>query len=161
MTVARPITGRQVLWGFIGFFGLIFAANAVLVFLALDSWTGLETEHHYQKGLAYNRVLEADARQHELGWTGNIAARSLPEGRARLEISLSDRDGKPLDGATVVAKFIRPTVEGYDFTTPLTPAGPGQYLAEVALPLAGQWDMRVVAQRADDRFVLKGRAVLK
>lgn len=161
MKPIRRVTGKDVLWGFIAFFALIFAANATLVFLAMDSWTGLETEQSYSKGLAYNRILDADLRQRALGWHGSVVATSLPEGRARVHVGMSDKGGGALDGLVVTANFIRPTHHGHDFIQVLRAVGGGSYEAEFALPLQGQWDVRILASRGNKTFVLQDRVVLK
>ena len=43
-------------------------ANGAMIWLAFATWTGLETEGAYQKGLAYNRTLEEAEAQAALGW---------------------------------------------------------------------------------------------
>ena len=63
----KPVTGRHVLMMMLGFFGVIFAVNGVFAFLAIDTFTGLETEQAYLKGLDYNRTLTAAAEQRTTG----------------------------------------------------------------------------------------------
>ena len=62
-TTGRRITGRQVLFGILGFFGVVFAANGAFIFFALDSFTGLATDSPYQRGIEYNQTLAAAAEQ--------------------------------------------------------------------------------------------------
>jgi nitrogen fixation protein FixH len=62
------------------------------------------------------------------------------------ELRLYDRDGKPVQGLSVVATFARPVQEGFDHSAALTEAGPGRYFATVALPLPGQWNMTIEAR---------------
>ncbi len=47
------ITGRMVLFSLIGFFGLIFAANAVLIWLAVSTHTAVVVSSSYMAGLGY------------------------------------------------------------------------------------------------------------
>ena len=155
------ITGRHVLGGFLAFFGLIFAANAVFVYFALSSWTGLETEKHYQEGLAYNRILAADDSQTALGWRARVEVENAAHGRVRIILHLQDKAGDPLDGAVVHSDLIRPTHEGYDLSAQLKPLGGGRYGAEFTLPLAGQWDVRVAAHADDRRYLLQDRVVIQ
>ena len=51
---ANGIAGRHVLWGLIGFFGVIFAVNAIFVYAAEETFSGGDTSDPYRKGLNYN-----------------------------------------------------------------------------------------------------------
>lgn len=161
MKKTHEITGKHVLLGFVAFFGLIFVANAIFVFLALDSWTGLETRQHYNEGLAYNKILAADERQKSLGWRVNVTVEPISDGKARLVVSLQDESGQALSGIDVQSSFFRPTHEGHDFVVPLHAVGEGKYAADFDLPLAGQWDVRVAAHRGKDRYLMQDRVVLR
>ena len=48
---------RWIPWAFVAFFGVVLAANAAMVVIALASWPGLETQQAYQRGLAYDDAL--------------------------------------------------------------------------------------------------------
>ena len=66
------MTGRAVWWYFVAFFGVVAAVNAVMATLAIRTHSGVVTEHPYEKGLAYNQVVAAEAQQEALGWKGTI-----------------------------------------------------------------------------------------
>lgn len=161
MNLSRPITGRDVLFGFVAFFVLIFMANAALVYLALNSWTGLETEQAYARGVAYNRVLDADARQRELGWQSRVTVAVLPDGRVQVDVGLFDKRGVALRDLTVNARFIRPTHQGSDFSLPLRSVGEGRYVASFTPSLRGQWTVHVAAKRGEQTHVAEERVVLR
>jgi len=142
-------------WAFVGFFVVVFVANGLMVYFSFSSWTGISTEDAYRRGIAYNQVL-AEARAHEaLGW--KLKADFLPldvaARRGRLVATLTDRDGAPLAGARVSARVVRPTHEGYDRSVVFDDFGGGRYEAEVALPLAGQWELRLDARRGEKRVI--------
>ena len=143
-------------WIFVGGMAFVVLVNGIMVFIALNSWTGLETEGHYQKGLEYNRDLAAAKAQAALGWTFALEAEpTASAGKNRtvdLRLSFADRDGQPLDGLDVSVLLMRPTHEGYDQTIPLKPAGGGLYEAQATLPLPGQWSAHVLAARGDSEF---------
>ena len=134
---------RWIPWVFVGLFAVVLAANGTLVYFAAASWTGLETEQYYIKGLAYNRTLDGVARQRELGWKGQLVLRPVAKGDFELVVDLHDALGRGLSGGTVQAAFVRPTHTGYDFSLKLADRGKGRYRAAVAPPLPGQWDVRV------------------
>jgi nitrogen fixation protein FixH len=64
-------------------------------------------------------------------------------------VRLTDRDGRPLDGLTLVAYLVRPSNEGLDTTIIPRPLGDGRYGTSFALPATGQWELRLVAHNDD------------
>ncbi len=143
-------------WIFVAGMGVVVLVNGVLVAFALGSWTGLETEGHYEKGLAYNRDLAAAQAQAERGWRFAFAldgAAAAGDTRtATLSATFADRDGAPLTDLEVRAIIRRPTAEGYDQEVPLAPASHGLYAAAAVFPLPGQWEVRIHAYRGDAVF---------
>ena len=80
---ANGIAGRHVLWGLIGFFGVIFAVNAIFVYAAEETFSGGDTSDPYRKGLDYNASARAAERQAERGWQTDIAAMTAKTGGSR------------------------------------------------------------------------------
>lgn len=141
------ITGRKVLAGLIGFFGLIFVANAIFVWLALESWTGLSTEDAYRKGLAFNDMLVRADAQRALGWRVETNFDVQAATRGRLSLALAGPGGGAIEGRDVTVVLRRPVVEGLDFEVNLPEAGKGVYAADISFPLPGQWDARIEVSR--------------
>lgn len=131
---------RWIPWLFAAVFGVVLSANGALIYFATSSFTGLQTEGHYQKGLEYNRVLEAARAQEALGWLVSVSFD--PAGGGQLQVRATDRTGAPLSGAAVTARLLRPTQAGHDTILTLEPGGDGIYQADLNLPLAGQWEVR-------------------
>jgi len=104
----KPITGRHVLMMMLGFFGTIFAVNGVFAYLAVDTYTGLETEQAYLKGLDYNRTLDAAAEQKARGWQVGLTEETTPDGLRRFTLSYAEKDGRPLYGLEVSLELRRP-----------------------------------------------------
>jgi nitrogen fixation protein FixH len=127
---------------FIGFFVFVLAINLIMIWLAVSTWTGLETDGAYQKGLDYNRNLEAARAQDELGWTVGLDV-AAGDGRVRVAVDVEDRFGNLIKDATVRARLVRPTHEGHDLALALAHEVGGTYSAEAPLPLAGQWDVEI------------------
>lgn len=153
-------SGSWIPWIFVAGFAVVLAVNATMIWVGITSWPGLVTDNSYDRGLHYNRELEVAAAQAALGWQVEFSAR-LESGRhGVLEASLHDRDGRPVEGADIEARFLRPTSEGHDFTLALAPAGGGRYAATFELPLAGLWDIRLQVLRGGDRWVGQKRFFL-
>jgi nitrogen fixation protein FixH len=155
-----PRRSRFIPWLFVAGFAVVIAVNGALVYFAESSFSGLETEHPYERGLQYNQTLEAAAAQAKLGWRADIALADAGDGKRSLEVSFADGKDRPLDGLQVQAYLVRPSNAGMDVTIALSPRGNGRYAGEVTLPAPGQWDVRVVArdetnswQRSERLFV--------
>jgi len=145
----RPITGRRVLIWLMLFFGTIMSVNAAFVFLALDSWPGLSTEHSYRQGLAYNQTLAAAKRQHDLGWRSDVEWR----GNQYLSVRIVDKKGVPLAGLKPTVRLVRPTHEGADRNATLKEKTPGVYEAPVPGLAGGQWRIELrVPENGKIRF---------
>lgn len=134
---------------FIGGFLVVIGVNGTLVYFAQDTFSGLETASPYERGLDYNKTLAAEAAQDRLGWQSQMQISDESEGTRSLQVRLTDRDGRPLDGLAVVAYLVRPSNEGLDTTVIPRPLGDGRYAASFVLPAAGQWELRLVAQGGD------------
>ena len=144
---------------FVAAFLVVLAVNLIMARSAIQTFSGLETDQAYQKGLEYNRALAAAEAQKTLGWTADVDIRpsNLQANSLVVSVGFLDRDGKPVDDLTVDAEFVRPTVAGHDSRQGLSATGGGRYQAEVSLPFPGVWDMRVVARRGDLTYQLAKR----
>lgn len=132
---------------FVAVFGVVVAVNAVMVWLAGTTFSGLSVEQAYDKGVAYNRVLAAARRQEALGWSVGTTTRPTPDSSAIVIVqTYRDRDGRPIDGLRVRVHLTRPATRGYDRDIVLGSSAPGDHVAIVALPLPGLWDLEAVAE---------------
>lgn len=152
---------RWIPWAFVGGFGIVVIANVILVLFALDSWTGLETEQAYQRGLAYNRTLDAATAQAALGWKTTLGFEPSGPSRGRLAVSFVDSAGRPINGLSVSVRLVRPTHEGFDHQVSLVPEAAGRYVVPLELPLPGQWQVRVEARGREAPYRLNGRIVVR
>lgn len=154
----HAITGRQVLLGMIAFFGLIFGVNAVFLYSALSTHTGVVSNEPYRKGLHYNERIEADRQQIERGWQGEIAFG--PAGDT-VAVTLLDRNGRPLSGLGLSARVGRPSTSDHDIRLEMKETAPGHYGAKLAKLEAGNWLIDVEARelhaKGDDALVWRSR----
>jgi nitrogen fixation protein FixH len=153
--------GRWIPWIFVGCFGIVLVVNSIMVYVAATTWTGIAVNRAYDKGLTYNRNLEAAERQAALGWEASLVTEMADGLVGTLEVALNDADGTPLYRADVVVAFERPTHEGHDFAVELVQDGAGTYTAPFTAPLPGVWDLRLVATKGTDRFVATERVVIR
>jgi len=148
-------------WLFVAAFGVVIFVNGTMAYIAVDSWTGLETEKPFQHAQAFNTELAQKSAQVKLGWSANAEfepSRSGDSTRAGVvRLSITDREGRAVSGLSVETLAVRPIQEGYDQTLILAEREPGTYVAPTQLPLPGQWELRFTATRADDVFKMRHR----
>ncbi|MFO1069635.1 MAG: FixH family protein [Geminicoccaceae bacterium] len=159
--MTAPRSGRWIPWVFVAGFGVVLAANGTMIWYATTSFPGLVTTKAYDEGIAYNQNLEAAEAQAKLGWQPALTVRPLEGFRGGLELRLLDRDGAPLDGATVSAKLERPVEVEHDFAVALEGRGGGRYAAAFDVPRVGVWDVHLVIRRGDASFVLDERVTFR
>lgn len=147
---------------FVGAFLVVIGVNGSLAYFATTTFTGLETDGAYDKGLAYNQNLALARAQAELGWTVDttVEPAAAPAPRAEVTIAYRDRDGRPVDGLDVRARMVRPTASGHDHDVALPAKGAGIYGAVLDLPLTGVWDMDVAALGKDVAYQHTKRFVI-
>lgn len=150
-------------WIFVGMFLVVVGVNGALAYFATSTFNGLQTEGAYEKGLSFNQALAAVDVQEKLGWT--VEPRVDPKavaGGGPVTVTVTDRDGKGVNGLDVVVKFMRPTVAGHDAKVLLEPKGDGRYATTVTLEFPGVWDLELVAHRNDQPvYQMSRRMVLK
>jgi nitrogen fixation protein FixH len=132
-------------WVFVGAMLLVVTVNGVLVFAAVDTFTGVTVGKSYDKGRAYNHVLAEAARQDALGWKPEVALSG-----GALRIVVRDREGLPVEGR--LDGVLRRPVEGTEISVAPGATAPGQWVAPVALR-AGQWEARLRLTAADGRHI--------
>jgi nitrogen fixation protein FixH len=115
---------------------LVFIVNFAMVYWALSTFPGAAPNDGFDESNAYDRVLDATAREHALGWSVAAEARD-----GRVVLVLTDKSGARFFGVPVAATAERPV--GPPETTELAfaPQADGSYRAATALPLKGQWDV--------------------
>lgn len=148
----RKPVDRFIPWMFVLFFAVFMILDAIFVYLAVSTHTGVVTDKAYEKGLAYDSVLEKAAAQKEAGVAFDVSYHDH-----LFKTSVTDGEGKPIEGASVKVLFIRAVQAGHDFTAALTPSGPGVYSAEVKPPFPGAWTVKVEVQWNDQTYLTTRR----
>lgn len=148
-------------WVFVAMFTVVVAANGIMIAFAFTSWTGLETRDAYEKGVDYNRTLEAARAQEALGWQVESQVVSTGGQGVRIEVNLRNRRGDAVAPEQVRVRLIRPTHSGHDMTMTLAKRGAGRYGGNLVLPLRGQWDLLVLAEHPGGVFQARKRVVVE
>jgi nitrogen fixation protein FixH len=144
---ANPQSPRKSLWIptlMVGLMLLVVAVNGAMIFFAQSTFSGLDTTKAYQQGLAYNATLKEARANAALGWTARTEFTAIAGGR-HIAITISSKDGDPVEGLHVVAHLVRPVSTAFDQLLILHHEGSGTYGADLALPAGGSWELRLTA----------------
>lgn len=147
-------SGQFILLCFLGFFGFIGIVDAYFVYTALTTNTGLVTEQAYEKGLAYNEML--DKAKHQ----PTIREESSYEDGI-FSWQANNMDGSPLEKANISVKLYRAVKDGYDFDIKLSEVGNGLYQSKIDFPLPGLWVAKVNAQWNNKTYQTSHRIMVK
>jgi nitrogen fixation protein FixH len=139
----KQITGRHVLFAMLGFFGLIIATDAYLVYKAVSTFGGIETDNAYRKGLAYNDRIATERAQEALGWTKDARIE-----KGELRVSIRDQNQKGVENLQITAVMGRPATNAHDRVLTLTQVGSGEYMAPVGEVEPGNWVATMEARDA-------------
>jgi nitrogen fixation protein FixH len=136
--VIKPVTGWHVV-GWLGLlFGIMFAINGLFIYLALKTFSG-ETDHAYLNGLKFNETISARQKQAETGWSMKLDLVRDANGGSRVNVTLLNKEGAPVRGATLVGSIGRPVTTKQDHVLVFTETRDGLYeSAPVALG-PGRW----------------------
>ncbi len=142
----------------VAFFVVISGVLGTFTYVAITTYRGVVTANAYEKGVAYNTVIDQARTQDSLGYTHTLTYQN-----GEVAFALTAREG----GQAVVVEtakvwFFRPTQEGMDIHLPMTKAADGTYRAGVeALPAKGLWEARVYAQTAKGEYQASKRITVK
>ncbi|SON58302.1 putative integral membrane protein linked to a cation pump [Hartmannibacter diazotrophicus] len=154
---ARPsgaLTGRHVLYILFGFFGIIFAANAALVYWAESTFSGLEVESSYKAGQEFPEQMAEAQEQAARQWTVNAHPALAANGDLTVTASFTGPDGKPIYGLDVNVTLEHPADRRRDVVLDLATAGGGQYAASAEGVPPGLRDLVLVAGSNGKRVYL-------
>jgi nitrogen fixation protein FixH len=158
MSTTLASRGRYIPWLFVLGFALVVAVNGTMIWFAVGSFSGLYTPKPRDRGLRYNDVITAQQSRDILGW--RIESRWQPESH-RLDLTLLDRDGRPLTNAHATVELVRPTEKRPPLAIAMAIVGPGQLAGTVDLPARGNWDIDIVIERDGQRFAQTRRMFLQ
>jgi len=157
----RELTGKHVLFCFLGFFGLVFAVNAVLVKAATSTFGGVQTTSSYKAGLVFEQDIARAEQQDALHWQVQGKLARSGAGEAVLDLSARDAKSTPLTGLIAQARLAHPADERLDHVIALSNTGTGQFHG-VAQAQPGQWDLIIDLYRGDTRvFRSRSRVTLR
>jgi nitrogen fixation protein FixH len=145
-------------WLFVAGFAIVIGVNGTMMWFAIGSFSGLYSDHARARGLHYNQVVAQQQSRDALGW--KVQTEWQP-GTNRLQLTVSDVNGKPIDDASLMIELIRPAEKRPPLNVALNNLGGGKFAASVALPARGNWDADIVIESAGHHFALTKRLFLR
>ena len=135
------------------------AIIAVVVVSGRDPSFAVEPDY-YEKALAWDEAARSRTASEALGWTATVETEAVPSGRL-LRVTLVDRLGRGLEGATVGAEVFHHARSGDRRRVELVAAGGGIYEGDTAMDRPGLWEVRVSVQRGPEAFTTSTRIELE
>ena len=125
-----------------------------VVYLATSNPSYAVEEDYYAKALAWDARRAQERTNADLGWRLETAveAPATAGADAVLTARLSDRDGHPLEGASIALETFHNARAHEVLRGALSPGGGGVY--RIALPMRrdGRWELRYTVDLADRHF---------
>jgi nitrogen fixation protein FixH len=103
--------------------------------------------HYYEDAGRWDETQAVAARVAALGWRADLV---LVRGVARL--TLVDRRGAPLEGATAHVSAVHPAHPGRVLEADLAPVAPGVYEAPLDARWPGAWQVHLDLRRGAERL---------
>ncbi len=128
------------------------AAVAGAIWVGTSSFERTVVADPYESGIHH----DADRKKAQaLGWNVAVDEGSLRAGpEASLSVTLTGKDGVPIDDAAVVFRVTRPGTSRFDRSATATPSAGGRYGAILPMTEAGFWDLDVVIRRGGESLTL-------
>lgn len=140
--------------GMMGLIALVLGVNGTFVWYATHDQSSLVDREYKTKDRKTNEeVLSELGAQQALAWQTTIKRPTavVVNASSAYEISVADRDGKPVSGAMEVEAY-RASDADKDFITPFSEVSPGHYQGYINFPLKGYWELRIHVKRGEDAF---------
>lgn len=135
-----------------GLLGVNVCVVAITVYLATSDRSVAVEPDYYPKALAWDQQARQEARSASLGWTVGLEPGPLQGPQTPVAVTIRDRDGKAIDGASVRLILFHNLRSGERQAVALAGAGEGTYRGTFDGRLAGLWQFRLSATLGGDLF---------
>jgi nitrogen fixation protein FixH len=131
---------------------VVLAVNATFIWFATHNQSSLIDREYKTKDRKTNtQMLSELGRQQALGWKTSInKPKLLVQGQPTMyEISVNDKEGKPVSGEMEVEAY-RASDASKDFITSFKEVSTGTYQGYISFPLKGYWELHIHLKRGND-----------
>ena len=142
------LTGRMVFLILIAFFGVVVMVNVFMAYMAVNTFSGMQSQRPYESGLDFNRTLKKAHVQQEQHWQVTSHYERGADGLLHLNVSLRDAEGKAVDATMTKVSLLSPVNALKDVVFDLVPQGVGDFAGKAAAA-AGLWDLDIEVKKND------------
>jgi nitrogen fixation protein FixH len=107
---------------------------------------------YYQRAVDWDSTVARGQRSVALGWGTDVRLAPPEGGHAILSVTLTTRNGVPLDSADVRAALSHNAEGAKVYEVRLLATGPGLYAARVPASVQGLWRVDLAATRGQDTY---------
>lgn len=150
----------RVFWPFPGLvfvlIGLSLTMGAITVTVATnDPSFGLE-EDYFAKAVAWDETAAQMQANKDLGWTADVELSTTVDGKGERSVMvlITDKQGNPVDGASVEAFAYHNARRSDTFGFELIEIAPGRYSAGQPMSRDGKWTVRLRVTLGDKVFTV-------
>jgi nitrogen fixation protein FixH len=136
-SIEKEIRGGHVLAMLIAFFGVIFAVNFLLAYLANSTWSGLVVENGYVASQNFDKDLAKARAQEALGWNVGFSF-----DKSSVKITFADAKGAKIDSLDLTGRLQRTVTDKEDQVLTFGWMGSGVYSAPARLA-PGLWEVEI------------------
>lgn len=147
------LTGWHILAIFVGVFSVIFAVNAYMAYVATTTLRGLDVKNAYEKGVTYEKDVQAAQAQAERRWNVDIALRDGASPTQKVvTITAADKDATALSGIAATLVLAHPSDANKDRPIELTQTATGVFTGSFSAD-TGKWYLQLkLDQNGETRF---------
>ena len=136
-------------WAIAGVLALTVAANLALLAAANAPGAAVPEPDYYARALHWDVTQAERARSAALGWHATAEFRG-----GELRVHVADAAGAAVTAAKVRVTGVHNLLPDAPQDWPLPEVADGRYAANVRPPHGGRWELRLVAERGGDRYVV-------
>lgn len=137
----------------VGVLAITVAANGALYWTASHDRSFAAEPDYYQRAVDWDSSVARGQRSAALGWTTDVRLAPPELGEAALTVTITTREGLPLDSADVRATLSHNAEGGRTFDLTLLASGPGRYAARIPSSARGLWRVDLAATRGQEAYV--------
>ena len=158
---ARPLRRGLPRWAWI-VAALLVAHTSLMItaaVVAVDDPSFTTVPNYYERAVAWDDLRDKQRESALLGWTADIRPSALGD---RLVVTLTDRDGAAVEGASGELTAYHHAGANDVATVALVERGDGVYFASLDVARVGAWQVTLVAERhAGENFYDETEVVVR
>jgi nitrogen fixation protein FixH len=166
-SVSKPsgpvFTGRAFLICLLVGFGVVFAMNFTMAYLAIKTFAGVEVPSSFEASQTFGAELAKASLQQGLGWhvDAHLARRPQTVDLVDVAVDFRDRTGHSPAGLSVVGRLEHLSDKARDRDAQLVETAPGHFTGTISNVSDGGWLFVVEAKRNQQRvFMSRNRTIV-